>query len=973
MNEGTPSKENVRPSGGVLQSKLPDHLASALRLGRAPGLLRRPVFACAAFFRRSLRTIRSRMITAFVLMVLLPAGAISLCSIIMAVESGKSQDISQLESVAALKQAEINTWLHNLEIDLLGLEEDGTLKDAALLMSQSMGSTAQNRLRAKLRERFGQMISLTKRFDELYIMSRDGLVALSTNQAEEGEFRGLQPYFSKGLLRSGVHVQTLAFSPSSEGLNAVVAVHPIKGPGGEAVGVVCGIASPAALNIIMSERTGLGKSGETYLVGANHVLMSVSRSGGFAPGQSWIDTEGLDAALKNRTNGTGIYTSYRHVPVIGVYRWLPGLDVALMAEREEAEQLAPIYTSAAINAGVGAFAVLLAVFASFFFARSISRPLAELARTATRIARGNLNLSADIERDDEVGSLARAFNSMTFQLSRRIEMEKLVSDLSRLFIGLGPAETDPAIERALANGCQFVGADQSTLFIFSEDGVTMDLTHQWRPRAGAPRIHGLGAAPLLWFPWLTRGLGKSELVSVPDTADLPPEAAEEKKAWISEGIRALVCVSLVYGGALRGFIEFEWLSEPESWSGEDLRVLVMVGEIIRSSLERRRSAEELMASEEKYRSIIENALEGIYRSTLQGRFLSVNPAMAEMLGYDSPQELIEELTDIRAQLYVDPRDRDEFLSTLLEKDSAKVRELHFYRKDATGIWASVNARLVRNKAGEPLFIEGFMRDITERKRNREEVRRLNEELEQRVIERTSELQAANRELEAFSYSVSHDLRTPLRSIDGFSQALIEDYFDQLDETGRDYLSRVRTASQHMGNLIDDLLRLSRVSRAEMTREEVDIGSLVGEIVEELRQREPGRKVDVEIDPVPPVKGDLRLVRIMLENLVGNAWKFTGGKPDARIEFGAFACGLKEEPSGAGADEAFVYFLRDNGAGFDMAYANKLFKAFNRLHSLNEFEGTGIGLAIVDRVIKRHGGSIRAEGEVGRGCVFYFSL
>jgi len=239
---------------------------------------------------------------------------------------------------------------------------------------------------------------------------------------------------------------------------------------------------------------------------------------------------------------------------------------------------------------------------------------------------------------------------------------------------------------------------------------------------------------------------------------------------------------------------------------------------------------------------------------------------------------------------------------------------------------------------------------------------LNADLERRVIERTARLEALNRELEAFSYSVSHDLRAPLRSIDGFSQSLLEDYAGRLDDTGRDYLCRVRAASQRMAQLIDDLLNLSRITRAEIYREEVDLSALARSIVAELQKSQPERPVEFTIAPGLAAEGDARLLRIALENLLNNAWKFTSKHPAARIEFGA----MEQEGQ-------TVYFIRDDGAGFDMAYADKLFGAFQRLHTASEFPGTGIGLATVQRIIHRHGGCVWARGEVERGATFYFTL
>ena len=344
----------------------------------------------------------------------------------------------------------------------------------------------------------------------------------------------------------------------------------------------------------------------------------------------------------------------------------------------------------------------------------------------------------------------------------------------------------------------------------------------------------------------------------------------------------------------------------------------------------------------------------------EGNVLSWNGGAERLLGYTSDEILGLPMSRFH------PADAPAFAAE--ESLAMAARDGHFreegwrVRKDGTRFWADVTLTALRDRGGALRGFATITHDMTERRAAEDQIRGLNAELEERVRQRTAELAQAVKELESFSYSVSHDLRAPLRAIDGFSSALLAHGVDRLDDRGRHYLDRIRAGAFRMSELIDDLLLLSRVSRSDLRLAPLDVGQLAASIAAELRRRDPGRDVEVRIAEGMNATGDRRLLTIALENLVGNAWKFTSRKARARIEIGCAAEG-----------DEIVYFVRDDGAGFDMAYADKLFGAFQRLHEASDFEGTGIGLATAQRVISRHGGRIWAEGRPGEGATFFFTL
>jgi PAS domain S-box-containing protein len=384
--------------------------------------------------------------------------------------------------------------------------------------------------------------------------------------------------------------------------------------------------------------------------------------------------------------------------------------------------------------------------------------------------------------------------------------------------------------------------------------------------------------------------------------------------------------------------------------------------LIRDITERVEAVAALRQSEERFRLLMDGAVDyAIYTLDPEGRVTFWNSGGERLMGY-KPEEIIGQPL---SRLYTVENGQGHKPEESLREAAATGRfeeENWRVRKDGSRFWANTLTMALRDESGKICGFSRISRDITARHEAEEHVRKLNEQLEERVRERTAELERANQELEAFSYSVSHDLRTPLRHIDGYTEVLQKSAAEKLDAQGRHHLQTISQAAKQMNNLIDHLLEFSRMSRAEMRKIKVGLADLVRAARQDLVREQEGRKIQWVLGPLPEVHGDPFLLRQVMLNLLDNAVKYTRTKAQARIEIGCEATETETR-----------FFVRDNGVGFDMRYADRLFGVFQRLHSAEEFEGTGVGLANVRRIIQRHGGRVWAEGKPGAGATFYFSL
>jgi PAS domain S-box-containing protein len=448
-----------------------------------------------------------------------------------------------------------------------------------------------------------------------------------------------------------------------------------------------------------------------------------------------------------------------------------------------------------------------------------------------------------------------------------------------------------------------------------------------------------------------------------------PNAAPWRDAALQRGYRSSISMPLKDEGARTFGILTIYSSEPNAFTPEEIRLLEeLAGDmafgimVLRARIERKCAEESLRLMNERYALSTRAARLGVWDWDLQRNELVWDDRMYELYGVKR-EDFAGAYEAWLQGIHPDDRAASDEISKQAQRGEREYdTEFRVVWPDGSIHYLKAYGQFVKDAEGKPVRMTGVNYDITELKEAEHKVTELNRDLERRVDERTAQLEAANKELEAFSYSVSHDLRTPLRAIDGFSHILLEDYAGKLDDEGKRLLNVVRNSTSRMGQLIDDILQFSRSGRLEMTLSEIDMKQLAQEVYAELQPSAADSKLQLEIESIPPARGDRSMMRQVLVNLLSNSIKFSRTSEIPKVLVGA----------SVNEDET-IYFVKDNGVGFDMRYVDKLFGVFQRLHSVNEFEGTGIGLAIVKRIVNRHGGRVWAEGKVNEGATIYFAL
>jgi PAS domain S-box-containing protein len=874
-----------------------------------------------------------KLTIAFVLFAGILLLGLSIPAYLIGRESIRNATVSELESTSLEKQSALEAWISNRKHTIRDLASHKYMGEMiASLLDSSRNEQTQIASREAVLSILNDWSGIDHNFVNLQVIDvHNGQIILSTDPNDIGKFREDQSFFIDGM--KSAYIQNPYYDLSTQ-KPIMTASAPIISLQGKVIAVLAGSLNMVELNEIILRRTGLHQSDDVFLANSSHFFITQPR---LIPDPAVLSrgiyTEAVTDCL-NQTNGEIDTIDYREIPSIIVYRWLPTQQLCLITKLDQEEAYAPIRSLAVTMIITGLVVLFLGSLGALLLSRSITKPVFELAHGTTQLRAGNLDYRIQVTSKDELGDLGKAFNQMAEVIAEKdTQLRNWAEELEEKVEQRTAELTESEIRyRTLME------ASPDMTFVVNRDIQVQYVNNQ--------------AASLL-------GNSVEEIIGKPISNLFPPDITEHQVPAIQQVIQTghpLSSESMVSGPGGERWLD----SRIVPIMDKEGHVNAVMG-VSRDITERKKAEAALKEVNEYLDNLITYANAPIIVWNSKFEITRFNRAFESLTGRKESDLIGQNLKILfpvdsveSSMKYILKAQQGERWETVEIKIISKNNSIHTILWNSAPIYSADGKELIATIA------QG--QDITGRKMAEEEIRLLNQELESKVVVRTAQLLESNKQLESFSYSVSHDLRAPLRALDGFSLAILEDYSDKLDEDGRKYLNRIREASQKMANLIDAMLILSRVTKADLNRSEVNLSEIVFGFANELKIRNPERDVTWKIESGMVAEADPVLIKSAMENLLSNSWKFSSKHPSATIDVGSIH-----------ENGEVVYFVRDDGAGFDMTYASKLFGAFQRMHSTVDFEGTGIGLATVHRIITKHGGRIWAEGKPEAGATFYFTL